>query len=371
MAEYILDVKSQTSKLDWAFPFQRTGAFPLDRSALFSSLADATAYAAGDGSDSRELGGSSYVGQIISVLEDSTVNAYLITNERKLLRLAATAASGDLNSDIEELQNALDELTDKIADTYTKSEADNAIAAAIAKAPHMKRKAVADVAAIEAEKDAADALEYIYMVPSGLKDEDNKYYEYIIVEESDEDSGTVRSIERVGSWEVSLKDYATLTYVNEELEKKANADTTYNKTEVDNRIAEALESATGGESAASVKAQLEAYKTSNDEKVNKNAEDIKANSDAITEINNSIADLEINAEKNFINAVSEDFTVSTERVLSLNDVAIAKVTGLQEALSSLPTTYLSIADFDTAIQPMKDDLDELKELLTWVEISTT
>ena len=35
MAEYIYDVVNQTSKLDWAFPFQRTGAFPIDRSILF------------------------------------------------------------------------------------------------------------------------------------------------------------------------------------------------------------------------------------------------------------------------------------------------------------------------------------------------
>ena len=69
MAEYILDVMSQTSKLDWAFPFQRTGAFPIDRSAVFSSSADAQKYALGDGSDERELGGTSYVGQIISVYE--------------------------------------------------------------------------------------------------------------------------------------------------------------------------------------------------------------------------------------------------------------------------------------------------------------
>ena len=47
MAEYILDVVSQTSKLDWAFPFQRTGAFPIDRSAVFSSLSDAQNYALG------------------------------------------------------------------------------------------------------------------------------------------------------------------------------------------------------------------------------------------------------------------------------------------------------------------------------------
>jgi hypothetical protein len=61
MAEYIENVTSQTSKLDWAFPFQRTGAFPLDRSSLFSSIEDAQLYAAG-GADSRGLSGSSYVG---------------------------------------------------------------------------------------------------------------------------------------------------------------------------------------------------------------------------------------------------------------------------------------------------------------------
>lgn len=42
-----------------------------------------------------------------------------------------------------------------------------------------------------------------------------------------------------------------------------------------------------------------------------------------------------NAEKNVINSVNTtDFTVSTERVLSLNDIAISKVTGLQAALDA-------------------------------------
>ena len=52
MADYILDVLKETSKLDWAFPFQRTGAFPLDRSSLFSSYEDAELYAQG-GTDER------------------------------------------------------------------------------------------------------------------------------------------------------------------------------------------------------------------------------------------------------------------------------------------------------------------------------
>ena len=67
MTDYISNVVNQTSKLDWAFPFQRTGAFPIDRSSLFSSLEDAIAYASGVGNDERALGGTSYIGQPISV----------------------------------------------------------------------------------------------------------------------------------------------------------------------------------------------------------------------------------------------------------------------------------------------------------------
>lgn len=116
MAEYILDVVSQTSKLDWAFPFQRTGQFPIDRSALFSSLTDAQNYAKGDASDERELGGTSYVGQIISVYDagveasegveavPASVNAYIITPSRSLMKLAATTASGDVVADVAILQ---------------------------------------------------------------------------------------------------------------------------------------------------------------------------------------------------------------------------------------------------------------------------
>lgn len=119
MAEYILDVMSQTSKLDWAFPFQRTGAFPIDRSAVFSSLEDAQAYAIGDGSDERELGGTSYVGQIISVYETNedgiaSANAYIITPARGLMKLAATTASGDVVADIVELQGQVNNILSNI-----------------------------------------------------------------------------------------------------------------------------------------------------------------------------------------------------------------------------------------------------------------
>lgn len=90
MAEYILNVAGQTSKLDWAMPFQRTGAFPLDRSSIFSSLADATKYAAGAGDDERGLGGTSYVGQTIAVYDNETVTLYIINTDRTLKKVGTT-----------------------------------------------------------------------------------------------------------------------------------------------------------------------------------------------------------------------------------------------------------------------------------------
>lgn len=107
MAEYIENVAAQASKLDWAFPFERKGQFPLDRSALFSSLDDARLYASGEATDARKLGGTSYVGQIITVYQaesddgtPASVNAYIITPSRELMKLAATTASGDLSADL-------------------------------------------------------------------------------------------------------------------------------------------------------------------------------------------------------------------------------------------------------------------------------
>lgn len=76
------------SKLDWAMPFQRTGKYPLDRTDLFDSLEDAQKYALGDGSDSRGLGKSSYIGQIITVYEDDIVQVYKIDPDRTISQIS-------------------------------------------------------------------------------------------------------------------------------------------------------------------------------------------------------------------------------------------------------------------------------------------
>lgn len=96
MASYI-EEKSAINKLDWAMSFQRTGKFPIDRSSMFASYDDAVAYAKGDGSDSRQIGGTSYIGQIITVFADDVVTVYKINADRTLGEVGK-ATNGDEKS---------------------------------------------------------------------------------------------------------------------------------------------------------------------------------------------------------------------------------------------------------------------------------
>jgi hypothetical protein len=80
MASY---VENMSSKMGWDNVLQRGFPQPLDRSSIFSSLTDAIAYASG-GDDSRGLSQTSYIGQIITVYENDTVDVYKINAAREL-----------------------------------------------------------------------------------------------------------------------------------------------------------------------------------------------------------------------------------------------------------------------------------------------
>lgn len=82
---------------DWTKPFQRTGQFPIDRSAIFASYEDAVKYAKGDSDnpDSRALYATSYVGQIISVYENGKVAVYKIEEDRSLAGIGGGALTAD------------------------------------------------------------------------------------------------------------------------------------------------------------------------------------------------------------------------------------------------------------------------------------
>lgn len=404
MSEYIFDVVSQTSKLDWAFAFQRTGAFPLDRSSLFSSYTDAEAYARGDKTDERGLGGASYVGQPVSVydVDSNTVNLYIIEADRSLKEVGSAplgdnasieivdgrvqlkdfgvsyyayvpatvdaetgeqipssykltegfkegleprvrlegedyiiawyepsgqtvediaAVLADVQEDVSDLETAVDALKENVgqpsdatsgaaatglyaeldkkansADVYTKTQTDEKIASEIAKVDHLKRTIVDSIDDIDLT--AEDADQYIYMVPTGLQADDDKYDEYIVID---------GVIEKVGSWEVNLEPYATTEYVNDELAKKVDA--------------------------------VEGSRLMTD------AEGTK------------LAGIEEGAQVNYIDSTSEEFAVK-DGELSLVQVAQAKVTGLVDALNQLTTSLAN-----------KVDIEEGSRLITANEIS--
>lgn len=119
----------------------------------------------------------------------------------------------DINETLESKANA--------NDVYTKLQVEEKIAAAA----HLKRKEVESIEDIDVDAPGAD--QYIYMVPSGLKEDDNKYYEYIVIElevydEETDSKITTKRIEKIGSWEVNLNDYAKTVDVNTALEGKVD-----------------------------------------------------------------------------------------------------------------------------------------------------
>lgn len=118
---------------------------------------------------------------------------------------------------IEENQSAtgIFAILDQKADAnnvLTKTETEIAINSAIANIDHLKRKIVGSLIEVEEYKNQVDALHYIYMVPTDFSAiaTDDRYDEYIIVE-----IDGIRSIEKVGSWEVDLSDYVKDEVLND------------------------------------------------------------------------------------------------------------------------------------------------------------
>ena len=135
-----------------------------------------------------------------------TVNAALDTKaniEDVNEELAKKADAETVNAALSEKAN--------INDVYTKEEVNDKVATeintAISNVDHLQRKVVNNLD--EIDEDAVDAHLYIYMVPTGLQQDDDKYDEYMVI------NGV---IEKVGSWEVDLSQYAKA----EDLKKKVD-----------------------------------------------------------------------------------------------------------------------------------------------------
>lgn len=324
---------------------------------------------------------------------------------------AGNEATG-LYAEIERIDGELVTKADADA-VYTKEETntaiETAIGAAIADADHLKREIVDALPDVE----KADA-NTIYMVPSGLLEDDNKYYEWILIN---------NVFEQVGSWEVDLKDYAKaadLEDLAEVVKEKADKGTTladygitdaytkaevYTKGEADQAIADKISEVNGGESAGEVLAQLNAYKKTLNMEVwdNENA----SGDSRIDLLENKVNGLE-GAEPNFISSVDQANFIVIDGQLQLNatngrlitndeistlqkvtngdfnnfinsvDKTVFTVTDGRLELTTLPTALLvpvigdmtKLKDYSEGTT-IVNELNNIYDILTWKDMEET
>lgn len=229
------------------------------------------------------------------------------------------------------------------------------IAEAVAGADHLRREIVEALPEIS----KADP-NVIYMVPTGLQEDDNKYHEWILI------NGV---FEPVGSWEVDLSSYAKTSDVETALNKKVD------KVEGSRLITnEEVEKLSGIETGAQVNVinsvstdftisedkELQLNTISQDKiiglvdilntKVDKKTSTISNDDGSTTEVDwtllspddksklDSIAE---DAEPNYIKAVEEEFTV-TNGTLGVNQIPISKITDLNDQLNVIQSNVSSL-----------------------------
>ena len=213
-------------KLNFSVSFNPTSAFPLDARSYFESYADAVA-AAAKAVPAGSTDAVYYYGQTLVVVENSKANFYIIQPDNTLSSIAgATSISVNPNHFVYDSEGNLSlkgfdtaalgqvmsvgpDGTIVWSDVYTKLETDSQIEKAVVAAAHLKRVIVDSKDDIDASADNAD--QYIYMVPSGLEDDSNKYYEYMVLILTDSEGVETRIVEQVGSWDVDLSNYVTQT----------------------------------------------------------------------------------------------------------------------------------------------------------------
>lgn len=229
------------------------------------------------------------------------------------------------------LYGELDKKADKTS-VYTREETDNLIAAA----DHLKRKIFDDLEAAQdfVDKNSTTASQYIYMIPSGLQLDSNRYYEYMVIDDQ---------LEQVGNWEVDLNDYFTedelktylqdyyteteITAILADYAKKTDLDGYYTITQVDNLLNNYY-------TETEIQALLKEYVLAEDGK------SLVADSEI-----EKLSTVSENAEPNYIKSVTDDFKVSETGQLSLQSISIAQVANLQEALNNkVERTYTTNED---------------------------
>lgn len=311
----------------------------------------------------------------------------------------------DLSETVRDLSDEVSTVSAKLNTVYTKVETDNAIASAVAKAGHLTYKKVESLGDIQEDIDNAEPNvdKTIYLVPvlEGLSPD--IYDEYMVID---------GVIERLGSWQVNLNDYATKT----ELEAKVDKIDGYNLVS-DGDIAKLGTIQTGAEKnyISNVsenftvnQGQLEIVSIPNNINLSNNNTiaglNAALNSKVTKEEGKSLVADELiaklaalvpNAEKNVINAVSDEFKIDSDRTLSIVSVNGTKIVELtsnsdfnnlssqvNSVLTDIEILNNAISTIDASLSAYKTQvantyvtkvehkkaIDDILAILTWQEL---
>lgn len=338
---------------------KRGNPAPLDVSEIWYSEEEMLNYVQNDP--------TAYVGQKLTLVDESTgtAKAYVIsgvenggveeiasssqiTNVTQEVSNLTQSIEQKIDADkvytkeeIDDISNNIDEALSakaEAADVYTKEEANLVIDQKVAAAAHLKRKIFDSLELAQAYVDVNDdADQYIYMVPSGLTADANKYYEYLVVE---------GKLEQVGNWEVNLDDYVT------EDEAALLLADYHTKDEIATLLSD-----------YALKSDLEGYYTIDD--INEMLESYYSKEDIdgllagyvqVEEGKSLVSDSEIaklstvkeNAEANFIKSVDAGkFSVSAEGHLTLNELGLDDIVNLRAELNNrVEKEYYSVPKTD-------------------------
>ena len=303
-------------------------------------------------------------------------------------------ASG-LHKDLEDLEALLNTKAN-ISDTYKKTEIDAAIAAAIAEANHLQRKIINRKEDIDIT--AKDAHLFIYMIPTGLQYEDDKYDEYVVID---------GILEKVGSWEVDLTNYATkdeiiIKSVSDNFSINENKQLLLNDLSV-NKI-------TGLQDALNNKVdQVEGYTLLSPEDQKKlaklvideddnlgisgsvNADNVLGLEEWLNKNANKVKGLSANNLTDdlyekisnilFISSVNtNELNVDETGKLSILEINQGKISGLEEALNAKADQETvrvlgnTVSEISTALRnyvlktDYEADIEEIKDILTWKDM---
>lgn len=305
----------------------------------------------------------------------------------------ATAATGIFKT-IEDIEAEIATKADA-ENVYTKTETDTAIATAVAASTHLQRKIVNSKEEIDLT--AADVDLYIYMIPTGLQYEDDKYDEYVVID---------GVLEKVGSWEVDLKDYAlksdiVIKSVSDDFSISEEKKLTLNNlpiskiTDLEDLLNNKV-NVVEGYTLLSPEDQLKLAKLVIDEDNNLgisgsvNADNVKGLEEWLNENAGKVKGLsEHNLTDDLYEKVSQSLYITSVEPtelqvnagkLSIVNVDSNKITGLQEALNTkadketITVIQDAISEINAAIsvcitrKEYEEDLAEIRDILTWKEV---